>query len=98
MGTGGMIYENSRYEFDKVVMVTDHAGISNPAIYVSPDVDEQSFYYEYLTVTMGMRMDVLAHQVYGEAEKWWVIARANPEVFYPDAIPMGTRIRIPYGS
>lgn len=93
-----MIYENSRYEFDKVVMVCDHAGVSNPAIFVSPDVDRQAFYYEFITSHDGLRLDVVAQGVYGDAEKWWVIARANPEVFYPDNIPMGTVLRIPYAA
>lgn len=91
-----MIYENSRYEFDKVVMVTDHTGKQNPAIYVSPEVDEQAFFYEFVATHDGLRLDNLAHQIYGDAEKWWVLARANPEVFYPDDIQMGSLLRIPY--
>lgn len=93
-----MIYENSRYEFDKVVMITDHAGRQNPAIYISPAVDEQGFFFEYTTAFEGVRLDSVAYRVYGDSERWWVIARANPEIFYPANIPMGTRIRIPYGS
>lgn len=93
-----MIYENSRYEFDKVVMIRDHQGVSNPAIFVSPDVDAQSFYYEIVVSHDSMRLDLIAWRVYGEAEKWWVIARANPEIFYPDNIPMGTVVRVPYGA
>lgn len=91
-----MIYENSRYEFDKVLMITDHSGTQHPAIFIAPSVDEQSFYFEYMAAHDGLRLDTVAHWVYGEAERWWVIARANPELFYPDNIPMGTRIRIPY--
>ena len=93
-----MIYENSRYEFEKVVLVTDHQGRQNPAIYISPDVDRQSFFFDYVATHDGMRLDQVAHSLYGDAEKWWVIARANPEIFYPDNIPMGTLIRIPYGG
>lgn len=93
-----MIYENSRYEFEKVVMVVDFAGVNNPAIYVSPDVDSQTFYYDYVVAQDNMRLDNVAYATYGDAEKWWVIARANPEIFYPDEIPMGTLLRIPYGT
>lgn len=37
----------------------------------------------------------LAQRIYGDAEKWWVLADANPQILYPDGIPAGTVIRIP---
>ena len=93
-----MIYENSRYEFERVVRVVDHQGTAHPAIYVSPDIDEQAFLFDLYMVTGTTRLDTLAYQLYGDAERWWVIARANPEVFYPDQIPIGTMLRIPYAA
>jgi hypothetical protein len=35
----------------------------------------------YIVGTYGQRMDNLANQYYGSPNLWWVIARANPELF-----------------
>ena len=91
-----MIYEGSRYEDDAVVQVTDHHGRMQPAIYVRQDIDRQFFTFDWYTAREGDRYDNLAHRLYNDPEQWYLIARANPEVFYPDLIPMGTVLRLPY--
>lgn len=90
-----MIFENSRYENDVVIRVRDAAKVSHPAIYVDPFVDERDFTFTLYTVTEGERLDLLAAEFYGDSELWWLIARANPEVFYPENIEYGTILRIP---
>jgi hypothetical protein len=93
-----MIYEGSRYDGERVVQVADHLGRMQPAIYVRPDVDEQPYFEFDIYVTKeGDRLDNISYDVYDDPEMWWIIARANPEVFYPEDIPRGTVIRIPYG-
>lgn len=92
-----MIYEGSRYENDVVVRITDAAGISQPAIFVRPSVDQAVFRYQIYIVHQGDRLDNLAYTYFGDPEFWWEIARANPEVFYPGDLIEGTVLRIPGG-
>lgn len=43
------------------------------------------------------RMDLLAHEHYGDPRLWWVIQRANNGLAYGSlVIPSGLRIRIPH--
>lgn len=90
-----MILEGSRYEDDPVLRVKDARGNVNPAIYPDPYADEQEFEFVPYRTMVGDRYEAMAYQAYGDAELWWIIARANPEVFYPDDIPAATLIRIP---
>lgn len=92
-----MIYEGSRYENETVIRVIDWQGLANPAIYVRPNIDAASFPYQIYMVQQGDRLDNLAYAFYNNPELWFEIARANPEVFYPDDLPEGTLLRIPLG-
>jgi nucleoid-associated protein YgaU len=42
----------------------------------------------------GLRLGLLAHEHYGRAELWWVIADAS-DLIDPFDIPPGTELRIP---
>lgn len=42
------------------------------------------------------RVDLLAHQYYGDETLWWVIQKANQLPMGTIMIPPGYRIRIPY--
>lgn len=90
-----MIYEGSRYATDQIVRVTTATGAVLPAIFANRYADKQRFQFDLYTAKDGDRYDILAQRLYADPELWWVIARANPEVFYPDAIPFGVRLRIP---
>lgn len=92
-----MIYEGSRYENEQVLRVEDSAGLYHPAIYVRPNIDAQIFVYLTYVVQEGDRPDTIAFNFYDDSEMWWAIARANPEVFYPDDLTPGTVLRIPSG-
>ena len=41
----------------------------------------------------GDRLDLLAHQFYGDASLWWVLAKANKLSFLK--LPIGASVRIP---
>lgn len=88
------IYVGSRYENDPVdrVLVDDEYV---PTLYHSPPPPMQAFHYSLHVCGYGERLDALAAQLLGDPELSWVIANANPEVFYPDQIPVGTVLRIP---
>lgn len=89
------IYIGSRYENDAVDRVLTSSGEYVPTVYHSDPPEVQVFGYSLHVAEHGERLDALASRVLGDAELWWVIANANPEVFYPDDIPIGTVLRIP---
>ena len=89
-----MIFEGSRYDRESVVRAPTAEGVSYPAIYPRFVPNPRFAATSYRTV-VGDRFDVLASQAYGNAELWWVLARANPDVFYPEDIAPGTLIRVP---
>jgi phage tail protein X len=89
-----VIFLGSRYAGQPVVQVPINAlGQTLPAVY-GP---RPSFpgHFTYYMIQLGDRYDTLAYRVYGRADLWWVIADANPEVFYPDDLLAGAIIRIP---
>lgn len=92
-----MIYEGSRYENEQVVRITDTAGRMHPAIFVRPDIDAQHFNFFTHVVQAGERIETIAFDYYGDPELWWIVARANPEVFYPGDLAVATVLRIPNG-
>tara|TARA_Y100001973_G_C5183852_1_gene326572 strand:+ start:1645 stop:1947 length:303 start_codon:yes stop_codon:yes gene_type:complete len=47
----------------------------------------------YVITQTGDRLDLLAHQYYGDVTLWWYIAKANGLKFM--TLPAGTRLRIP---
>jgi nucleoid-associated protein YgaU len=51
--------------------------------------------FVFYTVVEGDRYDLIASKVYGVPTFWWRIADANPEVWYPDQLVVGSIIRIP---
>lgn len=84
-----MIYEGSRYEDHAVAIIA-----TTPTVLRAP-AQEWTFGYANYTSVDGDRLDALAGRFYSDANKWWMIARANPTLFYPGEIPSGTVIRIP---
>lgn len=51
----------------------------------------------YVYTTRGDRYDLLALSYYGDAQLWWIIARANTNNTIPDSLypNVGEQIRIP---
>jgi nucleoid-associated protein YgaU len=90
-----MILEGSRYTQARVVRVTLGDGTFQWAVLSERTSVSQQVTYQYRTAKQGDRFDILAAREYGNPLLWWVLARANPEVFYPEEIPPGAVIRIP---
>jgi hypothetical protein len=90
-----MIYRGSRYEKSTLVRIKQADGTSAMAVYVNRRLFIEPVDYEAHVLIDGERLDTLAATAYGSMQLWWVLARANPEVFYPDRIPPGTTLRIP---
>ena len=89
------IYVGSRYQDDVVDRVRVGSGDIVPTIYHRTPPRRQNFSYGRYVAAGGERMDSLAARFLGDAELYWVIANANPGLFYPDQIPTGTVLRIP---
>lgn len=88
-----MITTNSRYVNSAVLLVEDSSGVMHPTVYrAAPTMPSQFLHYQ---VVYGDRMDVLANTYFGDPTLWWLIADANPEVFYPMQLVPGSIIRIP---
>ena len=47
------------------------------------------------TTQAGDTMESLAFEAYGDATKWYIIADANPQVFFPLDLEVGVEIVIP---
>jgi hypothetical protein len=85
---------NSRYMGQPVVSVpTDDLGGTASAVFGPPLPAITNF--SYYVVQQGDRFDSISNTVYGLPDYWWQIAYANPEVFYPDSLTIGSIIRIP---
>jgi phage tail protein X len=62
---------------------------------LDPTIDKNSTDIYVITV-IGDRYDLLAWQYYSDAELWWIISAANPEL-QKDSLYLepGTQVRIP---
>jgi hypothetical protein len=90
-----MIPDGSRYEKGTLVQVTLPDGSFRWSLYASRYSQVRVMAYRYRTAVEGDRFELMAAREYGDSLLWWVIARANPEIFYPDEIPPGVVVRIP---
>lgn len=92
-----MIFANSRYESAELVFVTD-SGLNRKLIVEPQSMYAANFIARNHVVREDQRLDQLASFYYNDPEMWWVIAAANPEIFYPEDLPAGTTLRIPDAS
>jgi nucleoid-associated protein YgaU len=90
-----MIITGSRYFGHPVVAVTTSDNTKTRAVYRSGLPNLLTSAFTYYTVKSGDRLDLIAAQVYGGSSYWWRIADANPEVWYPQDLVVGSIIRIP---
>lgn len=79
-----------------VTVPTDANGGTAVAVFAGPATGPAA--YAYYTVVAGDRFDLISNKVYGLPDYWWKIANANPEIFYPDFLVVGSIIRIPTSS
>ena len=90
------VYAGSRYATQSVVLVTDADGVQHPTIFgPTPTLPSAIAYYQ---VQAGDRFDTLAARFLGNDTKWWMIADANPQVFFPELLQPGSMLRIPVSS
>lgn len=51
-------------------------------------------YYQY-TARQGDTFERIAAKLFNDGKRYWEIADINPQVQFPDTIPVGTVLRIP---
>jgi nucleoid-associated protein YgaU len=90
-----VIFEDSRYENDTIDSVLGSDGAYHSTIFHTAEAVEDIPIASTHVVAMNEDFTTLAWQVFGDPELWWVVADANPQVIYPDEIPVGTVVMIP---
>ena len=78
----------SRYDNTKIVEV-DGKRIKQTTLYENVPKTNDDI---YVMTQYGDRLDLLAHQFYGDSSLWWFIAKANNLKF--NTVEIGTTLRI----
>lgn len=88
------IRPSSRYAEGEVAWVSTKRRGNVQTVYLNT-VTVLTTQYTAAIVRDGDNMAQYAYRAYRDPERWWVIADANPQAFYPlDLIP-GMPLRIP---
>jgi hypothetical protein len=68
--------------------------LSNNGRLADRSLYKETNYYQYVS-RQGDTFALLAARVFNDSSRYWEIADINPQVEWPDAIPVGTVLRIP---
>lgn len=83
----------SRYADNKIISLSSK-GVSRPTIIIEPPGSRQISFSTY-TWRDGDQIEYLSYSAYGDEQSWWLIADANPEILFWNAVPNGTEVRVP---
>lgn len=83
---------SSRYTNNKIQKLKDGRNVFRTKLYPNIPLSDSDI---YAVTQTGDRMDTLAHQFFGDASLWWIIATANNIHDAPFALVDGTILRIP---
>lgn len=92
-----MLFADSRYARGTPQFLADSSGQRRKVV-PPPSYYPMRFASRQHVVREGDRLERLSFQYYGDPDRWWVIAAANSEVFYPEDLTPGSVIRIPDAS
>jgi Phage Tail Protein X len=88
------ILANSRYVTQPVLVLPNDDGSYSPTVFRGP-IGLPATFYHY-QIRQGDRFDIIANSFYGDSTLYWLIADANPEIFFPGGIlTPGVTVRIP---
>jgi nucleoid-associated protein YgaU len=89
------IFSGSRYLVKNMVngVTTEEENLRYHPLQETTDWDTDN--YESYITRAGDTFESLAFRFYSDANKWDVIANANPEVFWPLGLPAGVELKIP---
>lgn len=89
------VFVNSRYRFRDMVLVQDETLTKHAVHKIRKTTDTGPKGYRMYTCSSGDTFESLAWRFYGDGDKWYVLADANPEIFFPLELTSGTQIRVP---
>jgi len=89
------VFSNSRFRFRKMIIIIDETLTKHSVHKVNITTDLGPGIYRKYTCKAKDTFESLASRFYEDADKWYVIADANPEIFFPLDLVSGTEIRIP---
>lgn len=89
------VFRGSRYRFGDFLQVEDYAGEVNGVHVLRETTTTDVSGFRRHTVQAGETFETLAFKQYGDARKWYVLADANPQVFWPLDLEAGQLILIP---
>ena len=88
-----MIFQDSRYQTGTVTPVLDSDGSYKTAVF--PPTFEPPATFVTIRTAANTDLPTVANAAYGDPELWWHIAAANPQIFFPDNIPVNTLLIVP---
>lgn len=91
------LFRGSRYRLTSTIQNTDADKQVNSVHVLRKTTVIPGTTRPYTTVA-GDTLEKIAEREYGDANKWYVLADANPEVFWPLDLLEGVVIRIPTRS
>ena len=89
-----MIGANSRYRTSTIQTAVGPNDDTRQEMRV-PFPKTRQVAFTYYLVTSGDRVDTIAYDFYGNAQFWWIIADANPEILDWVDLEPGEVLRIP---
>lgn len=89
------IYQGSRYRLVPAVQSESADGEVEASFSLRPTSDQNRTSYKTIQTRGTDTMESLARRIYGDGGKWYIIADANPEIFWPLDLAPGTTLRIP---
>lgn len=89
------LFRGSRYRFGEVIQVQDSEGEVNRVHVRRNTTNIPTKGTRSYVALAGDTFEKIAEREYGDANKWYVLADANPEVFWPLDLQAGIQIRIP---
>jgi hypothetical protein len=89
-----VIFTDSRYATGVLAKSVDARNDSYQlSVFRQFPSSSSSFYY--YTWTQRDRIDLVAAELLGDPNLWWLIMDYNPEILNPFDIPLGASLRIP---
>jgi hypothetical protein len=89
-----VISPTARYAEGEVLWVTTASRGAKQTLYLNT-VTVLLGTYTAAFMREGDNLTLVAHSAYKDPGRWWAVADANPQVFYPLDIIPGTSVRVP---
>lgn len=89
------VHQNSRYRFKNILQITDENGETTYIHKIRKTYSGVLGGSRIYKTKAGDTLEKLAELFYSDSRKWYVIADANPEIFFPLDLEAGVDLTIP---